>query len=102
MDARKEITRGVLWLGSASLVSQVVDAVSIVIVLWFLNRAELGVATLAWSVAVVMEAFNGLGVSTSMVQAKSLDERQLSTLFWYVMGIAVVVGCSWPPIAHFQ
>lgn len=90
MDARKEIGRGVLWLGSASLVSQVVDAASIVIVLWFLDRAELGVATLAWSVAVVMEAFNGLGVATAIVQAKSLDERQLSTIYWYVVGIAVV------------
>lgn len=90
MDARKEITRGVLWLGSASLLSQVVDAVSIVIVLWYLDRAQIGVATVAWSVAVVMEAFNGLGVATAIVQAKSLDERQLSTLYWYVMGFAVL------------
>lgn len=90
MDARKEIARGVLWLGSASLLSQLVDAISIVIVLWFLDRAQLGVATEAWSVAVVMEAFNGLGVGTAIVQARSLDERQLSTLYWYVMGIAVV------------
>lgn len=90
MDARQQITRGVLWLGSASLVSQLVDAGSIVVVLWYLDRAEIAVATLAWSVAVLMEAFNGLGVATSIVQAKSLNERQLSTLYWYVMAIAVV------------
>jgi O-antigen/teichoic acid export membrane protein len=62
-----------------------------VVVLWFLSRPEMGVATLAWSVAVILEAFNGLGIGTAVLQAKSIDEEQFDSVFWYSTGVATLV-----------
>jgi O-antigen/teichoic acid export membrane protein len=91
MNTRSRLTSGFLWLGSSSLVSQLVDSVCTIAVLWFVTREQMGLATLAWSVAVVLEALNGLGVATSIVQNPDLTRRQLSSLFWYVLAVAVAL-----------
>jgi O-antigen/teichoic acid export membrane protein len=91
MNARHRLANGFLWLGSSSLISQLVDNACTLAVLWFVTREQMGMATLAWSVAVVLEAFNGLGVAPAIVQSPELSRRQLSSLFWYVLGAAVVL-----------
>jgi O-antigen/teichoic acid export membrane protein len=103
MDPRRHMANGFLWLGSSSLVSGVVDTLGSLAILWFVTREEMGMATLAWSVAVFLEAFNGLGVGPALVQAPDLSRRQLSTLFWYVAGLAAmlvaIISASSPLIA---
>ncbi|MDB4988427.1 MAG: lipopolysaccharide biosynthesis protein [Myxococcaceae bacterium] len=90
------IKRGFVWLGAASAVSRVLDACSTLGVLWFVSREELGLATLAWSLAVFLEAFNGLGVSTALVQSPSLSKESLSDAFWYALGTALLfTGAVW-------
>ncbi|MBN1609158.1 MAG: lipopolysaccharide biosynthesis protein [Polyangiaceae bacterium] len=91
MNTRHRLANGFLWLGSSALVSQLVDSVCTIAVLWFVTREEMGLATLAWSVAVVLEALNGLGVASAIVQSPELSRRQLSSLFWYVLGVSVVL-----------
>jgi O-antigen/teichoic acid export membrane protein len=86
--ARHHIKRGVFWIGSANLITRLLDFGSIVVVLWFLTKEEMGVATLAWTVAAFLEAFNGLGIGTAILQAKTIERRQLDSAWWYVMGIA--------------
>jgi teichuronic acid exporter len=86
----QHIKRGFVWLGAASAVSRVLDAASTIGVLWFVSREELGLATLAWSLAVFVEAFNGMGVGTALVQSKQLVRENLSDAFWYAMGIALL------------
>lgn len=90
MDPRRNIAHGFLWLGSSSLVSSLVDSASTIAVLWFMTREDVGTATVAWSIAVVVEAFNGLGIGTALVQARSLSDQQVSSVFWYSVGIAVL------------
>jgi teichuronic acid exporter len=86
-----QIKRGFVWLGAASLVTRVLDAASTLGVLWLVSKEELGLATLAWSIGVFVEAFNGLGIGTALVQAESLDQRTLSDAFWYALGVAVLL-----------
>ena len=90
-SAARDLHRGLVWLGAASAVARALDIGSMVVVLWFLSRAEMGVATLAWSVAVILEAFNGLGIGTAVLQAKTIDDEQLDTVFWYSTGLATLV-----------
>lgn len=78
-------------MGSANLVTKLLDVGSIIVILWFLSKEEMGVATLAWTVAIVLESFNGLGIGTAILQAKEISDRQLSTAWWYVMGLAVTL-----------
>ncbi len=86
--ARHHFKRGFFWLGSANLVTRLMDVASILVVLWFLTKAQMGLATLAWSVAVILEAFNGLGIGTAIVQTEEVTEDQLSSAWWFVMALA--------------
>jgi O-antigen/teichoic acid export membrane protein len=83
--------RGFVWLGAASAVTRVLDATFTLGVLWFVSREELGLATLAWSIGVFLEAFNGLGIGTAVVQTQSLDDDLLSDVHWYSLLVAVVL-----------
>jgi O-antigen/teichoic acid export membrane protein len=104
MDPRQRIANGFLWLGSSRLVSQLTDTGSMIAVLWFVTREQMGLATLAWSIAVFLEALNGLGVGTAVLQAREVSARQLSSVFWYVTALAgglflIIALCS-PLIAR--
>ena len=90
-EATGEIKRGFVWLGAASVVTRVLDAVFTLGVLWLVSREELGLATLAWSVGVFIEAFNGLGIGTALIQAPEVDHGLLSDAFWYTLGLAVLL-----------
>ncbi len=90
-EATGQIKRGFVWLGTASLVTRVLDAVFTLGVLWLVSKEELGLATLAWSIGVFIEAFNGFGISTALIQSKTLEDGQLSDSFWYTMAIAVLL-----------
>lgn len=83
VEARKNIKQGFLWLGVASGVTQVLDIASSFIVLWYLSLEDMGLATLSWSFAVILESFNGLGIGTAIVQKPDLNERQVSSAFWF-------------------
>jgi len=87
-DERKTLSRGILWIGSATAVARATDALSLVLVLRFLSREEIGMATLAWTVTVFVECFNGLGIGTATLQAPHLSREQISSAFWYAAGIA--------------
>lgn len=90
-EVASEIKRGFVWLGAASAAARIIDSVSTLAVLWFVTREEMGLATLAWSVSVFLESFNGLGMATALVQTPKLDDELLSSAFWYTLGVAVVL-----------
>ena len=89
MDSNQQMRRGMLWLGSASLISRIIDAASTVALLLFLTREEMGVATIAATVVVFIEAFSGMGTGTALVQGRERDHAELSSLFWYCCIVAL-------------
>ena len=90
-EATGQIKRGFVWLGAASVVTRVLDAVFTLAVLWLVSREQLGLATLAWSVGVFIEAFNGLGIGTALIQVPKVDHGLLSDAFWYTLFVAVLL-----------
>lgn len=105
IDARHEMKRGLWWAGASTVAMRVLDVGGSLLVLQFLSRAEVGLAALAWSVAVLLESFNGLGVSYVVVRQRDLDHRELSGLFWFctLFGVAMVaiVAATAPFLAIF-
>ena len=91
-DHRSRLGRGFNWLGGATVIARVVDLSTIVAMLAFLTKQQLGVASLVISIGMVVEAFNGLGTSEALIQARSVSREQLDALFWYVVGAAILVG----------
>jgi O-antigen/teichoic acid export membrane protein len=87
------LARGFNWLGGATVIAKIIDFSTILAVLMFLTKEQVGVASLVVSIAMVVEAFDGLGTAEALVQARSVSRLQLDSLFWFVIGAA---GPCWP------
>ena len=106
MDSHhRDLRRGFNWLGGATAASKVIDFATILLVLLFLTKEQVGLASLVVAIGTVIEALDGLGTSTAVVQARSLTREQLDSLFWFIAGSAVLVGAitlaAARPIAAF-
>lgn len=71
-----------------------IDLLSTVVVLKYLAQAELGVASLSSSVSIIAETLSGLGVAGAIVQAKAVSEDEQSSLFWWCVGVALVLAAA--------
>lgn len=104
-EERRHLARGLVWLGSATAVSRIIEGLSMVLVLRFLSRDEIGIATLSWSVAVFAEAFNGLGIGAATQQRPDLSEEQKSSAFWYATltasALTLLIALGAGPVASF-
>jgi O-antigen/teichoic acid export membrane protein len=102
---KADMRRGFLWLGGASAVARVVDTLSVLVIMWSTTREQLGLATLAWSIAVFLEAMSGLGIGTALLQAREVGKERLASAFWYTMGLAVglvvIISSASPLLARW-
>lgn len=93
MDShRQHLSRGFNWLGGATIIAKIIDFSTILVVLLFLTKEQVGVASLVVSVGMIIEAFDGLGTADALVQAPSVSRLQLDTLFWVIVGAAFTVA----------
>ena len=89
---RRDLGRGFNWLGGATIVAKITDFSTIIVVLLFLTKTQLGIGSLVISIGMVVEAFDGLGTGDALVQAPSIEVRQLGSLFWFILAAAVAVA----------
>jgi len=89
---QQHLHRGFNWLGGAMIIAKITDFGTILLVLRFLTKEQVGTASLVVAFGAVIEAFDGLGTSTALVQAPSLSRIQLDSLFWIIFGAACVVA----------
>ncbi|MCB5943890.1 oligosaccharide flippase family protein [Acidocella sp. KAb 2-4] len=89
---RRHLARGFNWLGGATLVAKITDFSTIIVVLLYLTQQQVGIGSLVISFGMMIEAFDGLGTGDAIVQAQELSHRHLQSLFWYILGIAVIVS----------
>uniref|UniRef100_UPI00255739B9 oligosaccharide flippase family protein n=1 Tax=Klebsiella pneumoniae TaxID=573 RepID=UPI00255739B9 len=81
-EAQQQLKRGLIWLGSAAAIGRLVDVASTITVLFFLTKEEVGVATIAWAIGMVLEAVGRLGLGVAILQADEVSRNQLDTAFW--------------------
>ena len=107
VDPKKSIRSGFGWLGMASILSQILDALTMFIAMSFMSKEDIGIATLALSFAVIIEAFNSLGTNQGILQSKSLTSDETHSVFWFstFFGLAVLVlliPLAWPFAAFYN
>ena len=101
IDVQQQIKRGFFWFGSASVLMRLIDLGSTLVILALLSRAQMGLAALSWSGVVVIEAFNGLGGGTALVQAESVSSDEKNSLFWFSLGVGLLMAGVMLLIAPF-
>lgn len=94
-DPKKSIRKGFLWIGIASTFSQILSASTMLILMLFLSKDELGIATIAVAAGVILEAFNALGTGQAFLQSPDLTQNKTHTVFWFstAFGIAAYILC---------
>jgi O-antigen/teichoic acid export membrane protein len=88
---RRHLGRGFNWLGGATIIAKLTDFSTIIVVLIYLTKQQMGIGSLVISIATVAEAFDGLGTGDALVQAESVSRKQLDSLFWFILGAAMLV-----------
>lgn len=88
----RHLARGFNWLGGAALIAKIIDFFTIIVVLLCLTQAQIGIGSLVVSFGMMIEAFDGLGTGDAIVQASEINDSQLTTLFWYILFIALVIS----------
>ena len=91
-DSRSHLRRGFNWLGGAALVAKGVDLATLFVVLLYLTKQQLGIASLVVAIGTVVEALDGLGTREALIQARSVSRAELDSLFWFILGAALLVG----------
>ena len=89
---QQQLVRGFNWLGGATVIAKVIDFSTILAVLLFLTKQQVGIASIVVSIGMVIEAFDGFGTSEALVQAQSVSRLQLDTLFWFILGTAALIA----------
>jgi O-antigen/teichoic acid export membrane protein len=89
---KRHLGRGFNWLGGATIVAKITDFSTIIVVLLFLTKEQLGIGSLVISIGMVVEAFDGLGTGDALVQARNIEARQLRSLFWFILAAAIAVA----------
>lgn len=93
-DHDSKVWRGFFWLGASGGALRLIDLAGSVVILYRLSAEQMGLASLAWTVAVIIESFNGLGVGVALVQAPELDEEELDSLFWFCVLVGLVLSAG--------
>ena len=89
---RRHLGRGFNWLGSATVVAKVIDFSTILVVLLYLTKQQVGIASLVVSVGMVVEACDGWGSSGALIQARTITRLQLDSLFWFIVAAATAMA----------
>ena len=84
-DSSAHLRRGFNWLGGATIAARIIDFTTILVVLLFLTKAQMGIASLIVSIAAVVEAANGLGANEAVIRERSVSGLQLDSIFWFIL-----------------
>lgn len=91
-DHRRHLGRGFNWLGGATIIAKIIDFGTILAVLLYLTKTQVGIGSLVLAFGMVIEAFDGLGTGDAIVQAADITKSQLTSLFWFIFAAALLVA----------
>lgn len=100
-----DLRQRTLRSGLAKLLGQglsvIVRLAFMVILARLLDPSEFGLVAMATAVTGMMAMFASAGLSTAVVQARSISDTQLSTLFWINMLIGTLLAAACGVLAPF-
>lgn len=93
-NPQRHLRRGFGWLGGSTLIARAVDFGTILLVLLFLTKEQVGVASLVISIGMVIEAFEGLGAGEALLQARTVSRPQWDSIYWVATAFSLLVAAS--------
>lgn len=82
-DIKKQVNRGLAWVGLASSTVGLLDIVALVVILaLWIPPDEYGMAALAITLFPVLDLATDMGLSAAVIQRDDHTESKISTVFW--------------------
>lgn len=91
MELKKQVAKGAIWVFMDQFGVQLVSFVVNLVLARLLMPADFGTIALFNVVINISSVLINGGMSSSLVRTQSLDERDLSTVFWFNMATTVLL-----------
>lgn len=82
-NIKQKLNRGIAWVGLAASMVALLDIIALVLILKFwVSRADYGIATVVVTLFWALEAASEAGLAAAIIQKDGQTEERISTLFW--------------------
>lgn len=91
-DIASKATSGGLWFAATTFTGQLVSWFFTFYVIRLLDPKDFGMMTMASLLTAYLQMFSELGLGAAIIQQREVNQRSLSSAFWLLLGIGVVMG----------
>ncbi|WP_171905718.1 lipopolysaccharide biosynthesis protein [Sphingobium phenoxybenzoativorans] len=103
MSIKRQVARGSVWISAARLLSNVLTALSTIVLAAYLAPSDFGIVAIATSVLAVFGAFTELSLANSLIAIKDPDEDHYYTA-WSLgaargLALSIVLAAASPFVA---
>ena len=102
---RATVVRAFFWLGTGTFAGQFISWISTILVIRLLAPSDYGLMAMAASIIALITMVSELGVGSSLIQAEQVTERDIRTVFGYVLISSLAGGvlcyAAAPLVARF-
>lgn len=91
--------KGISWLALFRLLSQIFSWAVTVYIARILAPDDYGLMVMATIITGYAEIFNELGFGAAIIQKEKIITSELSSVFWFSLGVSCVVGLSCFPLS---
>lgn len=93
-DLTRAAAHGAAWTGISQILGQGVRLVSMIILVRLLLPEDFGIAAMAAIVTVLLVRVVDMGFGEAIIQRKELTASHLSTAFWTMLGLGIILCLS--------
>jgi len=83
---------GASWLAFFKILSQLVSWTITIAIARILSPGDYGLMEMATILTGYVMYFNELGIGSAIVQNKDVRQRELSSIFWFILGVSLLLG----------
>ena len=94
MNLKTQITSGLSWNFKNQISIQAINFVVGIILMRLLVPDDFGKFAMVFIIISFLKIFSDLGLSAAIIQRQDIDERYLSSAFWFQLMIALIVSTS--------
>lgn len=101
MKTGTTLVKGMKWTGFGAVLKGLIQLAQHLILAWLLMPADFGIMSAILVVINIIAPIYELGLSSSIIQAREINDKQLSTLYWLgiLSGISIYgISCLFAPL----
>lgn len=88
---KDQLVRAMGWTGLSKLIGQVASFSTTVLLVRLLDKDDFGLFAMAVFYTWIIDSITDFGFQSAIIQRKDIDEDSLSSCFWLLFGVSLVV-----------